>query len=152
MCILGVVNSRSLLQLQVLSIALVTATGHAVYQIECCIRGYHVYHRIWHPIIGEVLGTTCERENEHDRYTVAVLEEETCCVVGHFPRLISHECYFFLRTGGTITAEVTGRRRCSDLRYPNCRRPCTPLLRFYDTSQLCITNPNYVTARAVRQS
>ena len=49
-----------------------TATGHAVYQIECCIRGYHVYHRIWHPIIGEVLGTTSERENEHDSHAVAV--------------------------------------------------------------------------------
>ena len=84
-----------------------TATDHAVYQIECCICGYHVYHRIWHPIIGEVLRTTHERENEHDRYTVAVLEEETCCVVGHLPRLISREC--FLKTGGTIIAEVTGR-------------------------------------------
>ena len=78
-----------------------------VYQIECCICGYHVYHRIWHPIIGEVLGTT------RDRCAVAVLEEETCCVVGHLPRLISREC--FLRTGGTITAEVTGRRRDYDL-------------------------------------
>ena len=37
-----------------------------------------------------------------------VLEEDTCCVVGHLPRLISCTCYFFLRTGGTITAEVTG--------------------------------------------
>ena len=92
-----------------------TATGDAVYQIECCIRDYHVYHRIWHPIICELLGTTSERENERDRYAVAVLEEETCCVVGHLPRLIGRECYFFLRTGETITAEVTGRRRCSDL-------------------------------------
>ena len=57
-----------------------TATGiinHAVYQIECCIRGYHVNHRIWHSIIGEVLGTTRELENEHDRYAVVVLEEKT---------------------------------------------------------------------------
>ena len=61
--------------------------------------------------------TVRERENLHDRYSVAVLEADTCCVVGHFfvPRLISHECYFFLRSGGTITAEVSERRRCSDL-------------------------------------
>ena len=101
-----------------------TATGLAVYQIECCIRGYHVYHRIWHPIISKVLGTTRERENEHDCYAVAVLEEETCCVVGHLPHLISHECYFFLRTGGTITAEVTGRRRHSDLPDGGLNIPC----------------------------
>ena len=91
------------------------ATGHAVYQIECCICGYHMYHRIWHPIIGEVLGTNRERENEHYRYFVAVLEEETCCVVRHLPHLISRECYFFLRTGGTITAEVTRRQQGFDL-------------------------------------
>ena len=93
-----------------------TATGHAVYQIECCIRGYHVYHRIWHPIIGEVLETTRERENEHDCYAVAVLEEETHCVVGHLPRLIRHECYFFLRTGGILTGDlaVVRTRHCYD--------------------------------------
>ena len=34
-----------------------------------------------------------KKKNEHDRYTVAVLEEETCCAVGHLPRLISRECY-----------------------------------------------------------
>ena len=34
---------------------------------------------------------------------------------GHVPRLKSRECYFFLITGGTITAEVTERRRRSDL-------------------------------------
>ena len=81
-----------------------TATGHAVYQIQCCIRGYHVYHRIWYPIIGEVLRTR-ELENEHDRYAVAVLEEETRCVVGHLPRLIIRDCYFFLRMGGPITGQ-----------------------------------------------
>ena len=110
-----------------------TATGHAVYQIECCILGYHVYHWIWHPIIGEVLGTTHERENEHDRYAVAVLEEETC-VVGHLPCLISHECYFFLRTGGTITAEVTGRRWHSNLPDRGLDIPCIQTLRHKEES------------------
>ena len=46
------------------------------------MHGYHVYHRIWHPIISEVLGITRKQENEHDHCIVAVLEEETC-VVGH---------------------------------------------------------------------
>ena len=67
----------------------VMATGHAVYQIKCCICGYHVYHRIWHPIIREVLGTTRERENEHDRYAVAVSEEETCSMVTDQPVFFS---------------------------------------------------------------
>ena len=45
---------------------------------------------------GEILNTTREGDNPHDHYAVAVLEEETCCVVGHLPREISRECFFFL--------------------------------------------------------
>ena len=43
-------------------------------QAECCIRGYHVYHRKWFPTVGEILNTTREGDNPHDRYAVAVLE------------------------------------------------------------------------------
>ena len=91
------------------------ATGDAEYRIECCVHGYHVYHWIWYLTIGEVLGTTHEWENEHDRYAVAALEEDTCV-------------------------------------FGSCHRSCTPLLRFYDTSQLCVTNPNYASAHATKKS
>ena len=113
-----IVYSRSLLQLQVSSMALATRNGYG-YR-SCCISDRVLLMWLscvpsnWHPIIGKVLGTTRERENEHDRYAVAVLEEETHCVVGHLPRRISRGCYFFLRTGGTITAEATGQRRHSN--------------------------------------
>ena len=74
-----------------------TATADDVYvhRIQCCMRGYHVYQWIWYPTIGEILGTTREWDNTHDRYAVAVLEADTCCVVGHLPHVISRECYFF---------------------------------------------------------
>ena len=60
-----------------------TATADDVYVhwIQCYICGYHVYQRIWYPTIGEILGTAREWDNTHDRYTVAVLEVDTCCVV-----------------------------------------------------------------------
>ena len=53
---------------------LATATADDVYvhRIQCCIRGYHVYQRIWYPTIGEILGSARERDNTHDRYAVAV--------------------------------------------------------------------------------
>ena len=61
--------------------SLMAASGNVyVHQVECCIRGYDVYHRIWHPTIGELLSTVRERDNPHDRYAVAVLEDETCQV------------------------------------------------------------------------
>ena len=107
------------------------ATTH-VHRMESCIRGYHVYHRIWYPTVGEKLNTICERENMHDRYAVAVLEEETCCVVGHLPHEVSRECYFFLRMGGTIAAEVTGKRRRSNLPEGGLEVPCVLTLQHDD--------------------
>ena len=60
-------------------------------------RGYrnHVCHWIWHLIIGEMLGTTCERENERDRYAVVVLEEDTCYVFGSCRRSCTSLQLFF---------------------------------------------------------
>ena len=53
------------------------SVGESLYSlnIECCVRGYHVYSKIWNPTLGEVLTAVRERDNEHDRYAVATLEE-----------------------------------------------------------------------------
>ena len=46
-----------------------------VYEVKSCVRGHHVYHRIWTPTIGEEL--TCqmqsEPQNTRDPYAVAVI-------------------------------------------------------------------------------
>ena len=56
-------------------------------------EGIRCVQRIWSPHIGEKATTVREPDNECDRYAVAVLEQETCCVVGHIPREIAKECY-----------------------------------------------------------
>ena len=71
-----------------------TDTGRSL-RIPCYVRGYHVYQRIWNPFIGEVAIAVREQDNVHDRYAVAILESDTCCCVGHLPREISKECYYF---------------------------------------------------------
>jgi len=59
------------------------------FSVPGIVRGYHVYQRIWTPFVGERATTVREPDNEHDRYAVAVLEDETLCTVGHLPREIS---------------------------------------------------------------
>lgn len=83
------------------------------FSVPGIVRGYHVYQRIWTPFVGERATTVREPDNEHDRYAVAVLEDETLCTVGHLPREISKECSFFIRRGGEIGVEVTGPRQKS---------------------------------------
>ena len=43
-------------------------------EIECCIRGYHVYRDIWEAAVDEELVCRPERSNAHDRYAVAVMK------------------------------------------------------------------------------
>ena len=58
-----------------------------------CIRGYHIYKKVWAATVGEAL--VCEREpkNPSDRYTVAVKNKRT--IKEHLPRKLSHVCSLF---------------------------------------------------------
>ena len=93
---------------------------------SCCVRGYHVYERIWSVTIGEEL--LCEREmdNERDRYAVAVIKDGV--IIDHLPRKISRICSLFLRRGGSIVCRISGTRRYSaDLPQGGLEIPCTLL-------------------------
>ena len=78
-----------------------------MFSVEAMVRGYHV----WAAPIGEML--ICEREvgNIHDTFGVASKKDSE--VVGHCPRKISALCSIFIRRGGKIACQVTGRRRYS---------------------------------------
>ena len=59
----------------------------AAYEVESCVRGFHVYKDSWDALIGK--GVLFEREpfNDEDRYAVAVLKDDS--IVGHIPRKTS---------------------------------------------------------------
>ena len=106
-----------------------TPTGtRLLLDVEGYIVGYHVYQRIWNPVIGEVAITVREEDNVHDHYAIAILEEDTCCTVGHIPRKISKGCFYFMKTGGSIKVKVTGQRRRSDLPQGGLEIPCLMML------------------------
>ena len=81
-------------------------TNH--FLVNCCVRGYHVYGVSWTPSVGEQLETFCEAGICHDKYTVAVTKENSGEVIGHIPRNISHTSWYFIKSKGEITGEVTG--------------------------------------------
>ena len=51
------------------------------------------------------------RGNAVDAYAVAVIKDGT--IVSHLPRRISRLCTLFIRRGGVIQCQVTGRRKYS---------------------------------------
>ena len=76
--------------------------------ILCSRVPNHVYQWIWNPFVGEVAIAVREERNTHDRYAVAILEEDTCCSVGHLPCEISKECFYFLKMDGAIKLKLLG--------------------------------------------
>ena len=94
------------------------------YEVNSCVRGYHIYKDIWSPSVGESL--ICEREinNLEDPYAVAMMKEHS--VVGHIPRKISAACSLFLaKEGSSITCIIIGKRQHSwDLPQGGLEVPC----------------------------
>ena len=84
------------------------------------VRGHHVYKTIWTPYVGQYLKLSCEEDNEHDDHAICV-RKANGIVVGHAPREISRTFWYFLRHGGEIECEITGKRK----RGNGLEVPCT---------------------------
>ena len=95
------------------------------YEVESCVRGFHVYRDCWVPAIGEELECKREIRNMADQYAVAVIKAAGNQIVGHLPRKISAASLIFLDTGGTISCVVVNKRRYSrDLPQGGLEIPC----------------------------
>ena len=96
----------------------------ATFSLNSVVRGYHVYKDYWEAATGEILRCCEERTNIHDPFAVAIIKDDS--VVGHVPRKISTVCSLFLRSGGSITCEITGSRKYShDLPQGGLEIPCS---------------------------
>ena len=95
----------------------------AIYEKECCVRGFHVYKDIWMPVKGEILDITRENDNPHDKYAVAVKQGQK--TVGHIPREISKTVAFFLKHGGKVSCRVVSEKhQPSDIAKGGLEIPC----------------------------
>ena len=52
------------------------------HEMKSTVMGFHVYRNKRKPVIGEILNTRMEPQNEVDKYAVAVLDKEKS-VIGH---------------------------------------------------------------------
>ena len=71
------------------------------FKIESTVMGFHLYRNNWEPVIGEVLKTCMESQNEVDKYTVAVVDNENN-IIRHLPKEKSGKyaktIFYFLRS------------------------------------------------------
>ena len=79
-----------------------------VFEMNVCVRGFHVYQDTWTPLIGEQLVCRREDSNQRDQYAVAVLKGKE--IVGHVPWYMSAACSLFMRRGSSVYCTITERR------------------------------------------
>ena len=76
---------------------------------ESVVRGHHLYKHIWTAGISEELSVEKEPGNLHDNLAASVVKNDY--TVGHVPRSLSKVTWFFLTQGGTVTCQITRRRK-----------------------------------------
>ena len=100
------------------------AADNETFTLESVVRGHHVYKRIWSPRTGQVLEASAETGNPEDRHAVALQQTGEGVTLGHMPREVSKVSWFFLRHGGCISCEITGRRKRSAVPGKGLEVPC----------------------------
>ena len=80
-----------------------------VYTFESVIRGYHIYKEIWDAEFSDELYCEIEETNQHDRHAVSLVKNGE--IVGHIPRENSKISKFYIKRGGSISCQVTGKRQ-----------------------------------------
>ena len=83
-------------------------------EVECCVRGHHVYESNWDAKTGSKLKPCHEKRPSalvEDKYAMALKFNDT--TVGHVPKFLSKITYFFLKLGGDLVVKITGQRRYS---------------------------------------
>ena len=96
-----------------------------MFEVQSCVRGYHVYQNVWTSYVGKVLSCAKEPRNPEDPYAVAT-KTTSGTVVGHVPCSLSCIFVTFLCHGRSISCTITGSRRySSDLPQGGLELPCT---------------------------
>ena len=75
------------------------------FQFTAAIRGYHVFRKIWEPVIEEELKCAHEVENECDVFSIKTCQGSGK-TVGHLPRENSRATKFLLDRGATVNAKL----------------------------------------------
>ena len=71
-------------------------------------RGFHQYKdSTWRsPSLSDKLSLLPQPHNPEDKHAVAVVKGDDQIVVGHLPREISRQCFWFLKLGGWTTVKL----------------------------------------------
>ena len=82
----------------------------ATFEKDCCVRGYHVYQRVWDAAIGETL--TCRREPTN-KSVLSNVHNNNACLINFTIYLFSYVKFLW----NQLTSKIYYHRKSPDLQY-----------------------------------
>ena len=83
------------------------ANNSRIFEFTAAVRGFHVFRKIWKPVLNELLDCFHEQGNDFDYFSIKTCEKDNKKTVGHLPREISRPTKFLIDCGARVTAEIT---------------------------------------------
>ena len=83
------------------------ANNSRIFEFTAAVRGFHVFRKIWKPVLNELLDCFHEQGNDFDYFSIKTCEKDNKKTVGHLPREISSPTKFLIDRGARVTAEIT---------------------------------------------
>ena len=84
------------------------------FTVECYVRGYHIFKSFWEAPVSSILIAKHEDPQSliHDKFPISLVNNHSV-TADHIPKFMSKLIYFFLKHGGHIKCEITGRKKYS---------------------------------------
>ena len=83
------------------------ANNSRIFEFTAAVRGFHVFRKIWKPVLNQLLDCFHEQGNDFDYFSIKTCEKDNKKTVGHLPREISSPTKFLIDRGARVTAEIT---------------------------------------------
>ena len=62
------------------------ANKSCIFEFTAAVRGFHVFQKIWKPVLNELLDCFHEQENDLNNFIIKTCENDNKKTVGHLPR------------------------------------------------------------------
>ena len=83
------------------------ASNCRFFEFTAAIRGFHIYQKVWQPVLNDTLVSIHERGNQFDAFSVKTVRADDNAIVGHLPREISRPAKYLLGRGAIVKAIIT---------------------------------------------
>ena len=72
------------------------ANNSRIFEFTAAVRGFHVFQKMWKPVLNKLLDCFHEQGNNFDYFSIKTCKKDNQKTVGHLPQEISRPTKFLI--------------------------------------------------------